>query len=184
MRPVTRTRRGSTTPSRRRRGPPVIRETSKPLGRPKGPERRPYRWRQPIWSDDQILAALKTAATMSYPLTAGDYDRLRKQRMVSGPTSLVVHKRFGSWTRACATAEVPCGTRGRHRGNSRWTNDELIAFLWNYLETGRQGVVEYGAWARTNEAPSPGLLRLRFGSWSAAVQQARESLRERPPRAS
>lgn len=123
-------------------------------------------------SDLELLAVLRHAATMAFPLSPGGYNRLRRQGLVVGPQALTISRRFGSWEAACASAEVESDQRKARA--DRWSDTELLKYIRWFL-SGDVGLGTFGAydqWARNNGAPSSATARVRFGTWSRAKRLA------------
>jgi hypothetical protein len=148
---------------------------------------------------DSIVKVLEDAATMAFPLTVTSYEDLRRQKLVAGPSSVLIQVRFGSWIAACASAGVECGsTRSSYKG--QWSDGEVLAYVTEYLDEtkdvlavfgleasgkglsgkGWRTADDYDRWARDQGAPSAATVRNRFGSWTEAKRLA--SLRGAVPR--
>ena len=127
------------------------------------------------WSDDAIVAAVRQAATYEYPLSGVAYQRLVTLGEVTGPSRALVHKRLGSWTRACELAGVE-PDRAAHAGyQSRWTDADLLGYVATYLrKAGSAGTYAgYIAWARDQTgAPSGPSIRNRLGGWGEIKRAA------------
>lgn len=81
------------------------------------------------WGEEEILDAIRLAATYEFPLTAQGYSALVAVGEVKGASVPLIHQRFGGWRAACAAAGVECGVTRIESYESRWTNDDLIAFV-------------------------------------------------------
>ena len=131
------------------------------------------------WTDDQTMLAMQKAANKISPLTRADYDQMREEGVISGPSAIRIIQRFGKWSIACEKAGVKCGDVLRGSYSRTWT-DEIVAewvglFL---LQTKQSSADEYDEWSRkTSEAPSLGSVRIYLESWSNAITRALEILR-------
>jgi hypothetical protein len=120
------------------------------------------------WTDEEVMDALREAATYSFPLSQSAYDRLIEQGLVTGPSQgSKIATRFGSWLEACAAA----GVEGSRR--PRFTRNEVIDALRAYLSlhTDPSGK-DYDHWAKAERRPSLAVVKSRFGSWARAVDEA------------
>jgi hypothetical protein len=143
-------------------------------------------WRVPAqsrYSDAAIIIGLrvksvergrKTGATGMVPITASWWDLHRDRK--NHPPSQTVMRRFGSWSKACETAGVPTRdlpTVGRPR---KWTDQEMLAVLAEFLSSPRRkekSFAAYSEWAKLRKArPSGPALLKRFGSWTRAQELA------------
>jgi hypothetical protein len=129
------------------------------------------------WSDEDILGCLELASTMAFPLTATEFDNLREEHHIQGPSALTVAHRFGSWSRACEVAGVECGSAPRESYTRSWTNRELISFVGDYLSTThRPSFTGYSQWEATTEgAPSAATVRNRLGPWTDVKHMAMQA---------
>jgi hypothetical protein len=122
------------------------------------------------WTDDEILAAVREAALYGFPLTANDYSELIRVGQVRGPSLPRVHQRFGGWAAACEAAGVEHGQSARVSYESRWTDDELLAYARDYFLDfdWPSSAHRFDDWRREKvpDAPSVGTLRNRFGTWA------------------
>lgn len=129
--------------------------------------------RSPEFSDQQLLAAIAAAAAeLGEPLTATAYDAWQRGRDDAASPALVI-RRLGSWTSACQRAGV--ATNKTRSTSSRWTDEEMVGFVGEYLRSGATGsFAGYAAWAKEQDgAPSGAVLRQRFPSWSELKERAR-----------
>ena len=128
--------------------------------------------RAPDYTDEQLTAAIAAAAAeLGEPLTVGAYDAW--QRSHDGGSPALVIRRFGSWTKACALAGVATNTT--RSTSRRWTDEEVVAIVADYLRTpGSTGsFADYSAWAKGKEGvPSGATLRQRY-SWADIKERAR-----------
>ena len=141
---------------------------------------------RPRYSDAAIIIGLrvksvergrKTGAKGMVPLTASWWDLHRDPK--NHPPAQTVMRRFGSWQKACEAAGVP--TRdlvnvGRPR---RWSDEEMLAALAEFLGSPRRkerSFAAYSQWAKLRKArPSGPALLKRFGSWTRAQELARDA---------
>jgi DNA-binding CsgD family transcriptional regulator len=132
-----------------------------------------------LWEDEEILSALKEAASLAGNLTVTSYAAAVKTGAVDGPTPAVVLHRFGGWVRACEAAGIVSISAPRKRwgvSSSQILND-LIRFL---DEPGTsKTAAAYERWARSNNAISLGTIRNKIGGWSAALILARKRQHDR-----
>ena len=122
------------------------------------------------WSDEQILEILQLAATFEYPLSAQQYDSLRRSGAFDGPSAVLVCMRFGEWASACKSAGIDSGSRRRRDYERTWTEEGLWKIVTEYfLDPSTSGTLSnFDSWLRSQEAaPSRATFRLRFGSWTA-----------------
>lgn len=129
--------------------------------------------------DASILRALaEWAREKGRPPTVAEWSAARRS-----PSAQVLARRFGSWSAALERAglEAPRASGGRGR---RWSEVALIGAVAQFLARpdaparDRGGQVAYSRWAAEVGGPSISLLRLRFGSWSAAKAAALRCLEE------
>ena len=122
------------------------------------------------WSDEQIIGILQLAATFEYPLSAHQYDSLRRAGAFDGPSAVLVCMRFGEWTSACRAAGIDSGSRRSRDYERTWTEEGLWKIVTEYfLDPHTSGTLsDFDSWLRSEEAaPSRATFRLRFGSWAA-----------------
>lgn len=128
------------------------------------------------WSDEDILKALRDAAIYSFPLTSPDYDELVRLGEVVGPSRALIIRRFGTWNAACEAADVEPHPPIRPSYESKWTDDDLLAYAREYFcDLNFTGAAQrYDEWRkqRSPDAPSVGTLRNRFGSWTELKRRA------------
>jgi hypothetical protein len=129
-----------------------------------------------VWTDDQVIVALRRAATFEFPLTAASYTKLLALGEVAGPSVMRLGQRYGGWTAACEFAGVESGQPRAHGYESRWTDDDILAFVRAYLEdpayTGAFHL--YDSWRAQNApaAPSAQTVRNRLGGWREVKRRA------------
>jgi len=123
-----------------------------------------------VWGDGMVLDALRAMGGPS-----GAAPSVNKWRSNGGrPSVTVIITRFGSWNNACLAA----GLRVRPppvpalRIDDETMIGAVISFLTEPDAHDRGGVRAYTAWARSAGAPSPSVLRARFGSWSEVKRLA------------
>lgn len=117
----------------------------------------------------------RTGATGMVPLTAAWWDLNRDRR--NHPSSQVVVRRFGSWTKACQAAGVPVRDLPNVGRPQRWSDEELLTHVSEFLRSRRKDktFLGYSEWAKLRKArPSGPTLIKRFGSWSHAKELARD----------
>ena len=121
------------------------------------------------------IEALQHASTYAFPLTTKKYSELVASKEVAGPSVPTIYNYFGSWRDACGAAGIECGEALRENYSSRWTDDDLLNFVYKYLTSpNASGSFDgYDKWvAETDGAPSGGTLRKRFKSWANIKNKA------------
>ena len=135
---------------------------------------------QIIWSDEDILKAIRKAATYHYPLAKDQYDALIRLGEMPGPSGPLIVKRFGTWSNACQAAEVESFAPNKHI-NKRWSELELAGFVRDFLlqENVGSSINEYNLWVTNHNthAASSQLLRNTFGSWDQVLSTGLALLR-------
>lgn len=149
-------------------------------------------WTITQYPKEAILAALRQAfeirnplssmysEEIRLPLSGPFYDKLLHSRKVDGPSAARIHQVFGSWTTACEMAGVPSPPPIRATYSRRWTDEELLEYLAEFLTmTSATGIDKFDLWCREDEArPSSGTVRNQLGlSWSDAKDAALLKLR-------
>lgn len=133
------------------------------------------------FEDADILQHLRRAAALAgEPLTVRMYEEVRAR--VGGASSPLVLQRFGTWREACAHAGVKHGQPLRAHYERRWTRDQLVDAVADYLccDGARGSFADYERWARGVEgAPSGQTIRTQLGTWSRAKAEALARLGER-----
>lgn len=124
------------------------------------------------WTDEQILDAIRAASRngeISKPMYEAYYERHRGEI----PTHATVISRFELWSDAVHAAGLRFQSARSVFGpySTRITTEGCLLAMEDCMaEVGQiPTLTQYDAWARANGAPSKGLLRVRFGSWSQAV---------------
>ena len=114
------------------------------------------------------------------PLTGSFYKKLRSEGVVHGPSRERILQVFGTWKAACEEAGVPCVEAIRDFYELRWTNDELISQLAEFIfNTKSRSVESFDAWCRLdNSRASSGTIRNQIGAWSESVELALLLLRQ------
>lgn len=131
--------------------------------------------------DDEVFASLRrawSAALEDNPsargLSTAVYDEYRDPENDLSTARIVM--RYG-WAAACASAGVPSGGKGRGTYTSRWTRDQVVAVIADYLDwcaenQKRPTYGGYDTWQRGRpDAPSGTMARIRMqteeglGSW-------------------
>lgn len=134
-----------------------------------------------LWSDEQVIAALREAATHYFPLGKAEYDSLIELKEIDGPSSALIWMRFGSWSKACELAGVECHAVREHYQKT-WSRAELLTYTSRFLMTRdiSSSIGSYETWkaAETVKTPSGQLLRVEFGSWQNVIQAGLAVLRE------
>lgn len=131
--------------------------------------------RTPDFSDEQLVAGLRTAAgELGEPLTSTVYDRWQRGRDDAASAALVI-RRLGGWVEACTRAGL--STNKTRSTSRRWTDGEVVAIVAAYLRTpGSSGTFAgYADWAREQSGvPSGSTLRQRFPRWAELKERAQE----------
>jgi site-specific DNA recombinase len=117
------------------------------------------------WTDQDMLAALRVAATSTERLTSFEYRRLRRE---TDPAVTTVAERFGSWSAALVAAGIEKPSTGR----VRWTADGAAEALARWLTNGGSGRLEDYRGARRPDLPSEDTLRRLFTGWRGAIAAA------------
>jgi hypothetical protein len=125
------------------------------------------------WTDDQIIAALRCLA-VDGRLTCGAYDEaLAKAPRGTLPSRMTVIKRLGSWASACELADLKAVRRAPYA--SRFTAAECVGWLARCareLGVDYPSISAYEQWYHsTPGAPSAGCVRVRCGTWMAALDR-------------
>jgi len=137
-------------------------------------------------STEQIVRAIQDAATLAYPITKSDYDRLKFEGFIKGPSSSRILQVFGSWQQACDEAGVESGRRSVCAGSRRrWLRTEVLRIVLQYLRDprfrGQSG--SYRRWkescTESAELPHLGTIMNYLGrSWSRIRMQALQLARQ------
>lgn len=142
---------------------------------------------------EEMLAALRTAyeirnpmmgmysVSQMQPLTGPYYEKLRKSGRISGPSLMRVLQVFGTWRKACSLADVVSVAPVRNEYELKWTRDELVSLLAEFLlQSASHSVDAFDQWCRLDESrPSSGTVRNQVGPWSSSKREALLILRER-----
>lgn len=127
-----------------------------------------------LFSDEAILEHIRRAAQLAgQPLTVRKYEIAREQ--FDGASAPLVLQRFGSWRAACAQAGVAHGQPVRPNYARRWTREQLVASVAEYLlaDGARGSFAHYEVWARQRSGtPSGQTIRAQLGRWSKAKSDA------------
>lgn len=136
---------------------------------------------QTLFTDEVLLEQLRQAdAMVTGPLTVRRYNGVRAH--VGGASAPLLLQRFGSWRAACAAAGVQHGRPARDNYARRWTTEELVSAVAQYLSTDgvRGSFADYERWARSvPSAPSGQTIRTQLGLWSRAKAAALALLSQR-----
>ena len=139
----------------------------------------------------QMLDALKQAyklsnpsmsmysASETRPLTGPLYEKLRNENAIHGPSQPRILQVFGTWKEACNEAGVPSVDAVRDSYELRWTDEELINQLAQFISTSESvSVASFDAWCRLdNSRASSGTLRNQIGAWSESYELGLMQLR-------
>jgi DNA-binding CsgD family transcriptional regulator len=144
------------------------------------------------FTKEEMLQALRTAFEIRNPmmgmysidrvrpLTGPYYEKLRKSERITGPSMVRVLQVFGTWRIACSLADVPSVPPVRDEYELRWTRDELIQMLADFLlQSDSHSVDAFDNWCRLDECrPSSGTIRNQVGPWSKSKREALLVLRD------
>ena len=145
------------------------------------------------YSRQQTLDALKKAfeirnPSMSMysvgetePLTGPFYEKLRNENAVVGPSQARIIQVFGTWKEACEEAGVPCVDAVRDVYELRWTDDELINQLAEFISTSESpNAANFETWCQQDDSrASLGTIRNQIGQWAESSELALLLLRKR-----
>ncbi len=137
------------------------------------------------FTEASILAVLRdVAAALGEPLSADSYDEV--WRDYSGPSSVRIIQRFGSWNTACRAAGLRVNA-GRTVYRRSWTQEQLVDAVADYLGSpgSRGSYAGYQAWAKEHDGrPSAQTVRNVLGNWATAKSAALVAIeaRRRPAR--
>ena len=138
------------------------------------------------FTSKQILECLRQAYNLrnpsmsmyaveeTWPLTGTFYEKLCNSGAVRGPSVQRIIQIFGTWKEACENAGIPSGEALRANYALRWSDDELIELLVEFISTNEPtSVGKYDEWSRIDEnRPSVGTLRNQLGPWSETYSLA------------
>ena len=135
---------------------------------------------KPKWANDKALDALRTAATMAFPLRGSDYSDLRSQRLVSGPSLAWFIQSFGSWSSACQAADVEAGASSE--GWTPYREADVSQALQDFFEAHDDNATsdDYITWAHQSGAPGIGPVLRRQGNWTAIRRRFGSASAEEP----
>jgi hypothetical protein len=132
-------------------------------------------------SDEQILEAIRDAATWEYPLSGTEFDRLVENGIIDCVSRVRIMQIFGTWLNACDLAGVEGLQPVRSSYDRNWSPNDLWEYLVDFLlsEQSANSVGNYDTWAREKpgDRPSSGTLRNYLGQWSEVLGTAMEMLR-------
>lgn len=129
--------------------------------------------RTPDFTDAQLLDQIRDAAAeLGEPLRVTAYDAWQRGRDAASPALVI--RRFGSWNAACEQAGV--ATNKTRSTTRRWSDEEMVAIVADYLASGGASFAGYAAWAKERDGvPSGATLRQRFPKWSEIKARAVEA---------
>jgi hypothetical protein len=128
-----------------------------------------------LWTDSELLEAIRQAATFEYPLTSDTFDELIKLGEIRSCSSIRIMQRFGLWKTACESAGVESRPSARQHYEQSWTQRELIEFVAIYLVSPNTSgtFADFSDWLRTKDGfPSAQTVRNRVGAWSECLTSA------------
>jgi predicted transcriptional regulator len=130
-----------------------------------------------------LLGAIRIAATFEVPLSRRTFDQLVALGEINSPSAQSVSAVFGSWSSACAAAEIDCHTPARSVYDRQWNRNEMIQVLMDFVLDHRATTTldGYKSWRSMDSipaAPSPALVRQRLGSWSHVMNQVLDAIAE------
>jgi hypothetical protein len=117
------------------------------------------------------------------PLSRRTFDQLVELGEIDSPSSQSVSVVFGSWSSACAAADIECNTPARSVYDRQWNRNEMIEVLSDFVLDHRATTTfdGYEAWRSMDSAPaapSSALVRQRLGSWSHVINQVLDAIAE------
>lgn len=114
------------------------------------------------------------------PLTGPFYEKLRRSGRITGPSLMRILQVLGTWRIACSLANVVSVAPVRSEYELRWTRDELVQMLADFILASESHSVDaFDMWCRLDESrPSSGTIRNQVGSWSSAKREALIALRD------
>lgn len=134
------------------------------------------------WTDEQILDAIRSAATNGVCTSAQYQAAYAKAPKGSMPSLPIIARRFGLWSTARDAAGVT-GWRAGGAYSTRLSKEsarlavEECALSLGYLPT----YTAYERWALENDAPSGQLIRMRWHTWMKVTESVAASLPELIP---
>jgi len=135
-------------------------------------------------TQNQILDAIRMAATLEYPLSGPGFDELINSNLVTCVSRVRILQIFGTWSRACELAGVESLTPVRPSYDRIWSQTDLWEYLMDFVldPDASHSVGEYDKWARDRpgDRPSSGTLRNYLGQWSEILAVALVKLRDEP----
>lgn len=133
------------------------------------------------FDDDTIVAVLQRVAREcaadgvgAAPVSMTDYVVRRRE---GDPQLATVLQRYANWSSACKCAGIPHRDPGRAY-TLRWTSEAVVEALAEYVDacraTGVRPVLAHynDVWRLAHVAPSVATVRIRCGSWRAALVMA------------
>lgn len=143
------------------------------------------------YTRDQILVALQKAYELrnpsmsmyaineTEPLSGPYYKQLREEGTVHGPSNSRILQIFGTWKAACEEAGVPSIEAVRDVYELRWTDEELISQIAEFISTtDLPSYKRFDEWCRLNDSrASPGTIRNQIGPWLESYELALRQLR-------
>ena len=128
-----------------------------------------------LFTDEEILDALRNAAQHAVPLTTSAYTDLVQSGEVEGPSVATIHLRFETWAQACTAAGVQPGEAWDRAYERKWSQSDLETYVCDYLAepSSKGSFTDFEMWLAKDEArPSGVLVRNRLGGWTNAKKQA------------
>lgn len=129
------------------------------------------------YTDHQLLAALQHHALGDRTLSRAQYSQRRGD---TDPSTPLYDRRFGSWNEALIRAGLePTVQAPQLQGvSTKWTDQSMLDSIRRGLAaTGKTTINAYEDWRRSlpedDAVPSASVIRVRMGSWSAAMSRAR-----------
>ena len=136
------------------------------------------------YSRDQILEAIRNAyelrnpsmtmysAHETQPVSGTYYEKLRQSDSIYGPSQARIIQIFGTWKNACQEAGVPSLDSYRKNYDLRWSDEELVLQLAEFISSNFSPSVEgFDEWSRCKEGRcSSGTIRNQLGAWSDSYQ--------------
>lgn len=133
-----------------------------------------------VWSDEQMLQALRDAQIYHFPLTTAAYENLISVGEINGPSIPSIINRFQTWKQACTNAGVE-HVESNNNFSKLWSRGELLKFLQDFLldPTTIESLADYEKWRNRQQerVPSETQLRTVLGGWPQACDEALSDLR-------
>jgi len=135
---------------------------------------------QARYSDLEIIEALQTyAKTTRHSPTIKQWNKYCKGKK-DIPSVPTIRNQFGSWYSALNEAKLPLPKRKRRK--RKFSNSQIIKVLQTYAKTTRHSptTIQWNEYRKGKKhVPSTFTIRNQFGSWNAALTEAKLAIRKR-----